>query len=165
MKKRLLRALVVFFVGEECNEIARGAIIANLRKNCNASDYSEVIEIEGSEIAKDWLKTAVDLDAPIGNAHVVEMRTPEDEAVIYIGTVMKDELTHFNAAQFIASLSAKINEASVNPHNEENKRFMNALFILSKEDLVISQNLLKKYKLNRQKIALIKRVYTITSTF
>lgn len=160
------RVILALYVGEESDELTRGAITAALRSYCGAEKQVNFVSFDAGEIATLITKAAVKVETPVA-AEVVELnkRTPEDEAVVVIGTIMKDELTHFNATAFLASLMQKINEASVAPNQESNKAFMNALFILSKEDLVISSSLLKKYKLNAQKIALIKRAYNLTSQF
>ena len=158
------RALIILFCGEEVDEITRGLIITHLRKHCT-SDSVEMIQLGSDEITKAIIEKVCKPDDETKSSAVIAMRTPEDEAVIFIGTVMKDELSHFNAAHFISALTNKMAEASVNPHTEENKQFMNALFILSKEDLVISKSLLTKYKLSQQRIALIKKVYTLSASF
>jgi acylphosphatase len=157
------RAIIVLFTGEEPDEVVRGAIKHAIRNH--ADERIEIVQLGSEEIVKYLVEGVCKTEKPAKEASVVTMRTPEDEAVIYIGTQMKDELTHFNAAQFVSALSNKMAEASVNPYSEESKQFMNALFILSKEDLVISQSLLKKYKLNSQRINLIKRVYNLTASF
>lgn len=153
------RALVVVFTGEPTDEIVRGTIAAVLCKR--GATQVDMVELDLKEIAKSIIAAAIS-DKP---EESIENHTPEDEAVILIGTLMKNELAHFNVSTFTAALATKIAEASVNPTSDESKSFMNALFILSKDELLISQSLMKKYKLNHQRINLIKRIYNLSKTF
>lgn len=93
---------------------------------------------------------------------VVESKlTPEDNAVIYIGELFKDELSNSNDSNFIASLFIAIENAK-RVGGEDSKKLLNAGFILSKEDLCISKKLLKKYNLDERRISTIKRVFQLS---
>lgn len=89
-----------------------------------------------------------------------QQRNAEEQAVIVIGTTMRDELEHFNPLAFGAAIIEKVNRAKKNPNRETNRAFMNALFVLSQEDVNISQSLLDEYNMDSHKISIIKSIYT-----
>lgn len=150
------RYIVIAHNGDPLTKEMREDIAEYLSKSCNtvAIEFAEISELELSMMKKVADATSIDKD---------DDGTPEDEAVIYIGSIFKNELTNFNPSKFAGALANKIAEASNNPNKESNKRFMNALFILSKDELLISQNLMKKYKLDHQRIKLIKNMYNLLS--
>lgn len=86
-------------------------------------------------------------------------RNAEENAIIVVGTAMREALEHFNPLAFGSALIEKINRVRKNPNRENNRAFMNALFVLSQEDLNISQSLLEEYNMDSQKIAIIKSIY------
>ena len=90
--------------------------------------------------------------------------TPEDNAAILIGTIFADSIANYNASNFVKDILAKVEKCKRNPGKKENKAFMNALFILSNEDLRISKGLLDKYGLDPEKIAIIKKTYNFISS-
>jgi hypothetical protein len=90
--------------------------------------------------------------------------TPEDNATILIGTTLADSIANYNASNFVKDILAKVEKCKRNPGKKENKAFMNALFILSNEDLRISKGLLDKYGLDPEKIAIIKKTYNFISS-
>lgn len=90
--------------------------------------------------------------------------TPEDNAAILIGTIFADSIANYNASNFVKDILAKVEKCKRNPGKKENKAFMNALFILSTEDLRISKGLLDKYGLDPEKIAIIKKTYNFISS-
>jgi len=90
--------------------------------------------------------------------------TPEDNAAILIGTTLADSIANYNASNFVKDILAKVEKCKRNPGKKENKAFMNALFILSNEDLRISKGLLDKYGLDPEKIAIIKKTYNFISS-
>jgi len=90
--------------------------------------------------------------------------TPEDNAAILIGTTLADSIANYNASNFVKDILAKVEKCKRNPGKKENKAFMNALFILSNEDLRISKDLLDKYGLDPEKIAIIKKTYNFISS-
>lgn len=93
-----------------------------------------------------------------------EKLTPEDNAVILVGTVLAESIANYNASNFVKDILAKVEKCKRNPGKKENKAFMNALFILSTEDLRISKGLLDKYGLDPEKIAIIKKTYNFISS-
>lgn len=159
------RAMLFIFVGEEPPvELVRD-IAGMIAGCCNTTGTIDHFEYDSEDIAKAILTAPLASDV-IGGLRVQQQmkeHTPEEEAVIYVGTVMKDVLgVKFTPEDFVAALTKKISECR-NSHTEEAKRFMNSLFILSQEGLVISQSILKKYKLNEKKILIIKRVYNLVN--
>lgn len=148
------RYIVIAHNGDPSTNQMREEIAEYINKSCNAVaiEITEVSEFELDLVRKANNAKSTDDDG-----------TPEDEAVIYIGSIFKNELANFNPSKFTGALANKIAEASNDPSKESNKRFMNSLFILSKDELLISQNLMKKYKLDRQRISLIKNVYNLLS--
>lgn len=91
--------------------------------------------------------------------------TPEDQAIIFLGTVMKNELEKGSKAIFVNGLINRIEKARKHPNREMSREFMNTLFILSQEDLTISAGLMTKYNFDEEKIAIVKEVYNIVKTY
>lgn len=91
--------------------------------------------------------------------------TPEDQAIIFLGTIMKNELEHGSKAVFVNGLINRIEKARKRPDKEMSREFMNSLFILSQEDLVISGGVMKKYNFDEEKIAIVKEVYNMVKTY
>ena len=150
------RYIIIAHNGHQSTDQVRKNIANYLNKSCNTTEikFTEISELELSMIEKNFNVEPTDKN---------DNRTPEDEAVIYIGATFRNELADFNPSKFAGALANKIAEASNDPSNEDNKRFMNSLFILSKDELLISQSLMKKYKINHQRIKLIKNVYNLLS--
>lgn len=94
-----------------------------------------------------------------------EATTPEDQAIIFLGTVMKHELEHGSKAIFVNGLINRIEKARKRPDKEMSREFMNSLFILSQEDLNISVGLMKKYNFDEEKIAIVKEVFNMVKTY
>jgi len=87
--------------------------------------------------------------------------TPEDEAIIYFGTILAHALAKpFNKKEFTGAV---LNAYLRLGQEEEKKRFDNSLEILSKEDLNISASLMDKYNFTGQKIAVFKTLYGFIS--
>ena len=89
--------------------------------------------------------------------------TPEDEAIIYFGTILAHALAKpFNKKEFTGAL---LNAYLKLESREEKTRFDNALEILSGEDLKISKSLMDKYNFTKQKIAAFKTLHGFISTW
>lgn len=162
------RIIILLFNGEAPNDLTRGAMKAALKKYCKVTSDIEMVALDSEEISRIIVSEKINGEPQsieVGEIQDMYRMMPEEKAVIYIGTLMKDELTNFNAVAFTSALLSRINEASTNPSQEDNKAFMNALFILSGEDLRISRTILEKYKLDPQRIALIKHAYSFASSF
>lgn len=168
------RAIMFILTGTEPSVGLIKDLSGMIAANCNVAvdtngeftDSVECFQFNEDEMAS-AVAGAILLHAMTGGeplqhaAHQEEEKTPEEQAVIYVGTVMKDELSKpWEPEEFIAALTQKIREARI-ADNDESRRFMDALFILSQEDLIVSRGLLKKYKLNEKKILLIKRIYNL----
>lgn len=154
------RALVIFFNGYEPNEPALAKVGAALYESCSAKDLN-CFTFSGKELATMLLKTGSVAVTPVQD----EEKTPEDEAVIYIGTLLEKDLKEpFDSYKFFRAVMNKIDEFRIHFSEEEHKRLMNALFILSQEDLEVSRKLLKKYHFSQEKILILKKVYNFVTT-
>lgn len=155
------RCLVIFFVGEELTEDTRTGIVqAFVANNLNPVD---ITELDSKEIDACILAAAKNKEPK--PAQIVQIHyTPEDEALIYIGKLFEKELNKFDATEFISTLSNKIMKCKIDPNAEESKAFMNALFILNKDELLVSQSLMKKYKLSHPRINLIQKIYRLAQS-
>lgn len=150
-----MKALVFLYTGQSIPENLQVAIATNLAKATDAKG----IEIFNYD-AKDLAKLAVIKSINVEKKDTA--MTAEDQAVIYIGTIMANALgEHYKAESFISELVSKLSEARRNPNDESSKQFMNALFILSQEDLNVSKTLLRKYHLDEKKIMIIKRIHNL----
>ena len=88
-----------------------------------------------------------------------DIRTPEDHAVIFISAWMAeyaDENTNFENWKRV--LTVQVIEA-LRDKNEFSKELINAMFILSGENLNVSLPLMKKYNMTTEKIRAIKELY------
>lgn len=86
----------------------------------------------------------------------------EENATIFIGTVMKDLLSDSNTdnGDIAEGILQKIISCRKS-RKEQDKEFMNALFILSMDDLNISSTLMRKYNLTPERIGIIKKMYNL----
>lgn len=92
-------------------------------------------------------------------AEVIEPeRTPEDYAIIYIGEVLKPYLKDYNYEQFVPMLTRRIVAAQQNT-TEDDKKFLNALEILSKDTLKVSKSLMQEYYFTARILNVIKNIY------
>lgn len=153
-----VRALVILFNGYEPNEPALAKVGAALNESCSAENLN-CFTFSAKDLAAMLL-------TPTTVAHEQnEERTPEDEAVIYIGTLLEKDLKEpFDGYKFFRAVLNKIDEIKIHFSEEEHKRLMNALFILSQEDLEVSRKLLKKYHFSQEKILILKKVYNFVTT-
>lgn len=154
------RALVILFTGYEPNESALAEVSAVLNERCSAENLDCF-----TFSAKDLATMLLTID-PTTVAHGQnEETTPEDKAVIYIGTLLEKDLKEpFDGYKFFRAVLNKIDEVKIHFSEEEHKRLMNALFILSQEDLEVSRKLLKKYHFSQEKILILKKVYNFVTT-
>jgi len=154
-----IQAVVFIYEGE----VVSGTIIDAMAKHLPADkangftfSYKEIVEM----LVKAAIKKEVDVDQSC------EESTPEDNAVIYIGTVMEQALKEpFDGYKFFRAVLNKIDEFKIQYSAEDNTKLMNALFILSQEDLEISKTLLKKYHFSQEKILVLKKVYNFVTSF
>lgn len=150
-----MKAMIVYYRGE-INDFDVAKITAAFPVD---ADVVGAATLSDNEVA-----TAVAKVVPFeAKKEEVEL-TPEDNAAILIGTTLADSIANYNASNFVKDILAKVEKCKRNPGKKENKAFMNALFILSNEDLRISKGLLDKYGLDPEKIAIIKKTYNFISS-
>jgi len=153
-----IQAVVFIYEGEVVSRAIIDAMAKHLpadKANCFTFSYKEIVEM----LVKAAIKKEVDVDQSC------EEPTPEDNAIIYIGTVMEQALKEpFDGYKFFRAVLNKIDEIKIHFSEEEHKRLMNALFILSQEDLEVSRKLLKKYHFSQEKILILKKVYNFVTT-
>ena len=154
------RALVILFNGDEPNRAALANVGAALNESCSAENLN-CFAFSAQDLATILLKAG-----PITIASMQdEEMTPEDKAVIYIGVLLEKDLKEpFDGYKFFRAVLNKIDEVKIHFSEEEHKRLMNALFILSQEDLEVSKKLLKKYHFSQEKILILKKVYNFVTT-
>jgi hypothetical protein len=160
------RALVIIYTGEEVKEDVLATIAAYLEQYGN--NVTDAVAFDAQEIGKIMLRESNCVIGNMGkkNPVVQEAQTPEDEAVVFIGTTMKEELgSDYTDKMFVASLIDRIRRAKKYPTKTANREFMNALFILSQEDLKISASLMERYNLNPDKLAIIRETYNFLAKF
>lgn len=151
------RAIILIFEGTEVSEETLDVIASAISAQCNTMTVDNFV-YSSKEIAdaimKSDLKCSGTKPAPV----IEEKRTAEDEAIIYIGTIMEEDLKKpFNKYALSGAIIDKIKNYA--PGSAEATRFINALFILSQENLEVSRSLMKKYHFSIEKIAIFKKVY------
>lgn len=152
-----LKALIVMYEGDAASSRLVAAIGTAINSECNGKNVS-VYSYDEKDIANAIIKFATPEEEPKSNHSEYN---PEENAVIYIGTLFKNVLGQsYKTETFVSALTQKISEARY-ASDEDSKAFMHALWVLSQEDLHISQALLRKYRMNESKILIIKRIYNI----
>jgi len=150
-----MKAMIVYYRGE-INDFDVAKITAAFPVDADV--------VGAATLSNDEVAAAVAKVVPFeAKKEEVEL-TPEDNAAILIGTTLADSIANYNASNFVKDILAKVEKCKRNPGKKENKAFMNALFILSNEDLRISKGLLDKYGLDPEKIAIIKKTYNFISS-
>lgn len=151
------RAIVLIFEGTEVSAETLDVIAAAIAAQCNTMTVDNFV-YSSKEIADAIMRSDLKYSGIAASPAVETVKTPEDEAIIYIGTVMKEDLQKpFNKYTLSRAIIDKIN--SYVPGSENATRFVNALFILSQENLEVSRNLMKKYHFSVEKIAVFKKMY------
>lgn len=152
-----LKALIVMYEGDTVSSELVASIGSAINAECRAKNIS-VYSYDEKDIANAIIKFATPEEEPKSNHSEYNA---EEKAVIYIGTLFQNVLGQsYKTETFVSALTQKISEARY-ASDEDSKAFMNALFVLSQEDLHISQALLRKYRMNESKILIIKRIYNI----
>lgn len=150
-----MKAMIVYYRGE-INDFDVAKITAAFPVD---ADVVGAATLSDNEVA-----TAIAKVVPFEAKREEAELTPEDNAAVLIGTILADSIANYNASNFVKDILAKVEKCKRNPGKKENKAFMNALFILSNEDLRISKGLLDKYGLDPEKIAIIKKTYNFISS-
>ena len=163
---RETRAILFLFEGEQISRSTISRIGAEIGTVCNTEDVKAFV-FSAQEIAELVLRNnGVMIHANVETSEPQQEKTPEEEALIYIGTIMETELkAPFNANTFVTALVKKIGEIRTSFDPEVNKRFMNAMFILSGDNLCISKSLMKKYRFSQEKINAIRQTYNFLAKF
>ena len=162
------RAVLIIFDGTELPATAIDTI-ANHIANIANTEKVDTFTYSAKEIAAAIMSNVGKIEvASVEQKR--EERTPEDQAIIFIGTIMKDALeAPFDGYVLFKALVNKIDELRngliTTAGKEAYDQFMNALFILSQENLVISKSLMKKYHFSQEKIATIKKTYNFVTKF
>jgi len=159
------RFLVIKFKGEEVPEKLVTAVVNRMKELCNVQEKVEVLALDEEDITNIVISATLKrMLTPHRPALEESELTPADKAVIYVGTVLNPYLgSNYKTENFVAKLAEKITEVK-NHDDSEAREFMNAIFILSQEDLKISKSILKKYKLDENKIRIIKRLYNLVAS-
>lgn len=163
---RETRAILFLFEGEQIPRSTISRIGAEIGAACN-TENAKAFVFSAQEIAELMLRSnGVMIHANVETSEPQQEKTPEEEAIVYIGEIMETELrAPFNANEFVTALIKKIGEIRASFDPEVNQRFMNAMFILSGENLCISKSLMKKYKFSQEKINAIKQTYNFLAKF
>lgn len=149
-------SLVFLYDGTAPSPAVVGAIACELTQKCEAENVQAFVG-DGKAIAEAIVKNIKD-DVDMVNE---EEMTAADKAVVFIGETFRDILGHdYTKMGFILELTRMMFQARKHPGVSKNKALMNALFILSQEDLKISKSLLEQYHLDEEKLLVIKEIYT-----
>ena len=151
------RAIILIFEGTEVSEETLDVIAAAISAQCNTMTVDNFV-YSSKEIADAIMKSDLKCGEARPTPVIEETKTAEDEAIIYIGTIMEEDLKKpFNKYALSGAIIDKMRNYP--PGSEEATRFINALFILSQENLEVSRNLMKKYHFSIEKIAIFKKMY------
>ena len=151
------RAIILIFEGTEVSEETLDVIASAISAQCNTMTVDNFV-YSSKEIADAIMKSDFKYGGTRPAPVIEETKTAEDEAIIYIGTIMEEDLKKpFNKYALSGAIIDKIR--SYEPGSVEAKRFVNALFILSQENLEVSRSLMKKYHFSIEKIAIFKKMY------
>ena len=166
MKKRRIIALV--FNGEEPNLIVLASLSKVLETAClvegNVEGYTYDEKDVVNLIAKS-LNTKVFKNLPREESQY-RCETPEDNAAVFIGGLMKKELgKDYQKTHFVANLIDRIRKAKKHPTNELNKEFWKALCILSGDELNISKTILEEYNLDLEKLSIISDTFRFMTKY
>lgn len=156
-----LHAIVVFYDGKTPTETDIAVLGAVLDERFGMTTDSQIMVYSEKELSNLILTGIPQVKELITPAKEVSNRTPEDYAVIYIGEILKPYLKDYNYEQFVPILTRKIVAAQQNM-TEDDRKFLNALDVLSQHTLNISKSLLREYYLTPRIITVIKNTYLYT---
>lgn len=158
------RVIVLVFSGEEPDASILATIAANIAATCD-TDQVDPFVLGPKDIASAVL-SGINLNIPSEKDNASECKTPEDNAAVLIGGLMKKELSKdFTNQFFVASLIDRIRKARKYPNNQLNREFLNALFILSQDNLNLSKSILAETNLNLDRIAIIRDTFTFMQKY
>ncbi len=151
-----MRSLVFLYDGNTPSRQVIGDFAFRLSTECVATNVQAFVG-DDKAIAESIIKN-VKAEADVA---IEEEMTAADKAVVFIGETFRDILSHdYTKMGFILELTRMMFQARKHPGVSKNKALMNALFILSQEDLKISKSLLEQYHLDEEKLLVIKEIYT-----
>lgn len=155
MKK--IRAIVFLFHGEDVTDLLISKMALMIKNHCELDDNDEVSVTvrSGSEISNiigdrlgDFEKKPTDEGT---------CKTPEDNAVFYIGKVMSKYLgKNYNPMFFSSELLHKAAKACEDPKKSPNKELLNALRILNQPTVNVSKTILKEVNMTKEIVELIQ---------
>lgn len=159
-----MKAIVILYDGEEPSIAAVTNIAQVVAINCKASRVDPVVMNE-DDIAKILVKSVGRAARNKAEEKTLDKEmTPEDNALIVVGKMFYVSLASHNDFVFYRALISKVAEISENHHADPNNVLKNALHILSRDNLIVSKELLKKYYFDAKKLGMIKQVYQIFFT-
>lgn len=116
-----------------------------------------ITQVDDKELAK----AVLNVDVTTEPKDVSDELTPEDNAIVFLGTMFKSQLKKERHV-FVAAVVNSINKALCNPTADVNRQLINAMFILSQQDLNVSKRILSEYNFDNDKIAAVRDIYNIT---
>lgn len=164
MRINNLQIISLCYFGQELtqNDLER---IGSIIKERTGATVMEVTQNNGKDIMLDTIRDCV---KNICKSYYPECEeyTEEDNATIFIGTTFKDALSKYDKRPsiLINKIVDKVNECKSSPNDEKSRIFINAMTILSRQDLKISESLLKKYNLDAEKIRVIRNTYDFANS-
>lgn len=162
------QAVVFLFTGNEPTPELLNEVGKTLAKFCHAEGKMDIRVFSAEDLSNlvvaNIMCTATK-DRAKAKIFPLE-KTAEEEAMIYLGTTMSTAFeAPFNEYNLMMALILQIEKTRSMADSEPHKRLMNALFILSQENLVISKSLMEKYHFSVKKIATIKKVYNFVTSY
>ena len=155
------RAIILIFSGDEPDEHVIAEISQKLYAMCGAENV-DPYTLDQKDLVLSAIKSLKSVPLVKECKEDTSCKTPEDNAALFIGVKMKNQLgADYTPHFFIAALMNAINAARKRPNNQANKQFMNALFILSQPDLNLSKDILTEFNLDADKIAIIRDTYNL----
>lgn len=162
------RAIVFLFRGDEPTPELLAEVGRILGKFCHVEGNIDAKVFSAEDLSKILVANVrcVTIRERTQAKHPTPEKTPEEEAMIYLGTTMSTAFeAPFNEYNLMMALTLQIEKTRSMKDLEPHKRLMNALFTLSQENLVISKSLMEKYHFSVKKIATIKKVYNFVTSY
>jgi hypothetical protein len=154
------KVIVLEFVGGPVTPECVSQLSAVIGTYCGANN-ADVFTFSAKDLANITVAQLHDVKNVTSNG--VEL-TPAEESIVYLYKVMKEPLeATFDPVELASAITDKVIKLKANPNDEQHKRFMNALFILSQDELIISRSLMRKYHFSQEKLLVFKKVYKLLS--
>lgn len=150
------KAILLIFNGSAITEACLQQLGKVLAEYCNASTDVDTFVYNAKDIANAIVKKE-------GTGVIIkkEEPTPIEASIIYLGNILEEALTApFNSIELASAITDKVIKLK-GVNEEQHRRFMNALFILSQEDLIVSKSLMRKYHFSQEKLLVFKKVYNL----